>query len=94
MKYIGATDFFVRAPFVIQGLIIGFVGSVIPVGILYILYSRATEYVVGRFPTLVRIMSFVSTEEIIRIIGPACLILGVGIGFLGSMFTVRRHLHV
>ena len=94
MKYIGATDFFVRAPFVIQGLIIGFIGSVIPVGVLYILYSRATEYVVGRFPTLARIMSFVSTYDIIRIIGPACLILGVGIGFLGSMFTVRRHLHV
>lgn len=94
MKYIGATDFFVRAPFVIQGLIIGFIGSVIPVGVLYILYSRATEYVVGRFPTLARIMSFVSTQDIIRIIGPACLILGVGIGFLGSMFTVRRHLHV
>ena len=94
MKYIGATDFFVRAPFVIQGLIIGFIGSVIPVGVLYILYSRATEYVIGRFPTLARIMSFVSTQDIIRIIGPACLILGVGIGFLGSMFTVRRHLHV
>ena len=94
MKYIGATDFFVRAPFVIQGLIIGFIGSVIPVGVLYILYSRATEYVIGRFPTLARIMSFVSTYDIIRIIGPACLILGVGIGFLGSMFTVRRHLHV
>ena len=94
MKYIGATDFFVRAPFVIQGLIIGFIGSVIPVGVLYILYSRATEYVVGRFPTLARIMSFVPTYDIIRIIGPACLILGVGIGFLGGMFTVRRHLHV
>ena len=94
MKYIGATYFFVRAPFVIQGLIIGFIGSVIPVGVLYILYSRATEYVIGRFPTLARIMSFVSTQDIIRIIGPACLILGVGIGFLGSMFTVRRHLHV
>ena len=62
--------------------------------VLYILYSRATEYVVGRFPTLARIMSFVPTQDIIRIIGPACLILGVGIGFLGSMFTVRRHLHV
>ncbi len=37
MKYIGATDFFVRSPFVIEGMLIGLIGAAIPLGIIYFL---------------------------------------------------------
>ena len=44
MKYIGATDFFVRAPFVIEGMVIGFIGSLIPLAAVYVIYNQALLY--------------------------------------------------
>ncbi len=44
MKYIGATDFFVRAPFVVEGMMIGLIGSLIPLAIIYELYNRVILY--------------------------------------------------
>ena len=41
MKYIGATDFFVRSPFVIEGILIGLIGSLLPLGLIYVLYKRS-----------------------------------------------------
>ena len=52
MKLIGATNFFVRAPFIIEGIIIGAVGSVIPLYLLYVMYQKILEYVAGRFAVL------------------------------------------
>ena len=49
MKLIGATDSFVRAPFIVEGLIIGIIGAIIPLILFYILYNRVVDYVVNRF---------------------------------------------
>lgn len=94
MKYIGATDFFVRSPFVIEGMIIGFLGALIPLWIIYQLYNYVLGYVSDRFEVLSGILNFLSVDEIFRFLTPVSLIVGVGIGFLGSINTVRRHLHV
>ncbi|MBR1701899.1 MAG: FtsX-like permease family protein, partial [Lachnospiraceae bacterium] len=94
MKYIGATDFFVRAPFVIEGMIIGLIGAVIPLGVIYSVYNYALEYVTGRFTVLSEFLHFLSVEEIFHVLTPVSLLVGVGIGFLGSISTVRKHLHV
>lgn len=94
MKLIGATDFFVRAPFIVEGLLIGLIGSVIPLLILYYLYRRIVAYIGERFNFLSSMLHFLSVEEIFRILLPAALIMGVGIGLLGSAITVRRHLRV
>ncbi|MCD7836505.1 MAG: permease-like cell division protein FtsX [Lachnospiraceae bacterium] len=94
MKYIGATDFFVRAPFVLEGMIIGLIGAAIPLGIIYELYNYVLEYVVSRFAVLSDFLNFLSVQEIFQILTPVSLIVGVGIGFLGSATTVRKHLHV
>lgn len=94
MKYIGATDFFVRAPFVIEGMIIGFIGSIIPLVIVYIIYSEAIVYVGTRFAMLSNLLTFLPIEEIFDKLTPISILIGVGIGFLGSFVTVRRHLHV
>ena len=45
MKLVGATDYIVRSPFVVEGVIIGLVGATIPLGILYILYEKIIEYI-------------------------------------------------
>lgn len=94
MKYIGATDFFVRSPFVIEGIIIGLIGAVIPLGAIYLLYHQVIEFVVGRYAMLSQLLNFLPIETIFKVLTPVSVIVGVGIGFLGSITTVRKHLHV
>lgn len=94
MKYIGATDFFVRSPFVVEGILIGLIGAAFPLGFIYTIYNVILSYVTERFPQLSQLLSFVPVEEIFNVLVPVSLGLGVGIGLLGSIVTVRRHLRV
>lgn len=94
MKYIGATDFFVRAPFVLEGMLIGLIGAAVPLGLIYSLYNYALNYMVNRFMVLSGFLNFLSVDEVFRFLVPVSLGVGVGIGFLGSISTVRKHLHV
>lgn len=94
MKYIGATDFFTRAPFVIEGMIIGFIGSLIPLVAVYFIYNEAMVYVMGRFPFLVELLEFLPVQTVFHTLVPVCIGIGVGIGFMGSFTTVRKHLSV
>jgi cell division transport system permease protein len=94
MKYIGATDFFTRAPFVIEGMIIGLIGSLIPLVAIYFIYNEAMMYVASRFPSLSQLMQFLPVQTIFSNLVPVSMAIGVGIGFLGSFTTVRKHLKV
>ncbi len=94
MKYIGATDFFVRSPFVVEGILIGLVGAAIPLTIIYFVYNKAVAYVLERFSILSNLLSFLPVTEVFHILLPLSLGIGVGIGFLGSFTTVRKHLRV
>ncbi len=94
MKYIGATDFFVRAPFVLEGMLIGLIGAALPLGLIYSLYNYALNYMVNRFMVLSGFLNFLSVDEVFHFLVPISLGVGVGIGFLGSISTVRKHLHV
>lgn len=94
MKYIGATDFFVRAPYVIECILIGFVGAAIPLVVIYFLYNEVVGYVTERFSMLTQLLVFLPIEEIFHYLAPVSLGVGVGIGFFGSIITVRKHLRV
>ena len=94
MKYIGATDFFVRAPFVLEGMLIGLIGAAVPLGLIYSLYNYALNYIVERFLVLSGFLNFLSVDAVFHFLIPVSLGVGVGIGFLGSISTVRKHLHV
>ncbi len=94
MKMIGATDFFVRSPFIVEGVFIGAVGAVVPLIILYLVYGRVLTYVADRFGFLNSMISFVSARSVFTILVPVSLVLGIGIGFLGSRVTVHRHINV
>lgn len=94
MKYVGATDFFVRAPFVLEGMLIGLIGSVIPLLLIHELYDYVISYVTERFAVLSSMLNFLQIDEIFKYLMPVCLIVGVGIGFIGSLATVRKHLRV
>ena len=94
MKYIGAKDFVVRSPFVIEGLIIGVFGAAIPLALLYMLYDKAVAYVMTRFSILKNIITFLPVQNVYIYLLPIGLVMGIGIGFFGSFFTVRKHLRV
>ena len=94
MKYIGAKDGFVRAPFIIEGLVIGLIGAVIPLVILYFVYDKAVAYVMTKFSLLNNSIEFLPVTTVYRTLLPVGLILGVGIGFIGSAFTIRKHQRV
>lgn len=94
MKLIGATDYFVRAPFVVEGIVIGLIGAAIPLGILYALYGKIVMYISDKFSFISNMMKFLSVNEIFHNLIPVALVLGVGIGFIGSRITIRKHLRV
>jgi cell division transport system permease protein len=94
MKYIGATDYFVRAPFVIEGMLIGLIGASVPLGIIYLIYNKALSFIRGEFSVLSTLLNFLTVDQIFKTLLPVSLLLGVGIGFLGSFVTVRKHLRV
>ncbi len=94
MKYIGAKDTFVKAPFIIEGVLIGTIGAAIPLVLLFFAYQKATAYVLHRFSILNSILDFLSVGQVYRTLLPIALLLGIGIGFLGSFLTIRKHLKV
>ena len=94
MKLIGATDYFVRAPFIVEGILIGIIGSALPLTVLYFMYRRIIFYVAEKFRWLSSMLEFLPVDKVFATLIPVGLILGVGIGFLGSRMTIRKHLKV
>ncbi len=94
MKYIGATDAFVKGPFYIEGILIGLIGSLIPLIILRIMYNRVLEFLMNEFTVLQRLLTFVDVNTVFSRLIPISLGIGVGIGLIGSFFTLRKHIKV
>lgn len=94
MRLIGAKNSFIKAPFLIEGVVIGLVGAAAPLGCLYYLYNRMILYVAQKFDMLTSVLKFIQVNELFRTLLPVGLALGVGIGLFGSVFTMHRHLKV
>ena len=94
MKLIGAKDMFVRAPFLIEGMIIGLVGAVVPIAIIYFMYDGLTKYLSEHFLVVQNMITFVPANQIFKGLVPLCLLIGVGVGFFGSLITTHKHLKV
>ena len=94
MKLIGATDFLVRSPFIVEGVVIGLAGAILPLTVLFVLYDNVILYVANQFSFIGSLMDFVSPAILFQGLIPIALSLGVGIGLLGSLWTIRKHLKV
>lgn len=94
MRLIGAKNSFIKAPFLIEGVMIGLVGALMPLGVLYYLYNRMVLYVAVKFDMLTSVMKFLQVNDLFHTLFPVGMALGVGIGFFGSFFTIQRHLKV
>ncbi len=94
MKFIGATDAFVNAPFFVEGLLIGIFGSIIPLFILAYMYQGVVGYVLEKFSVLNNILVFMPAADVFKVLAPVSILLGMGIGLVGSFFAVRKHANV
>ncbi|MBO2944809.1 permease-like cell division protein FtsX [Paenibacillus sp. F411] len=91
MKLVGATNTFIRWPFFVEGALIGMIGSLITVGLLYLGYSQLRSAMMGDI-TLSR--SLIPLEEIGYLLGGALVLLGMLIGIFGSTMSIRKSLKV
>lgn len=95
MKLIGATDSFVRQPFVVEGAIIGLIGAAIPLCILFFTYDKLIGILLNHFGVLNNLASSLPTvNQVFSGLLPIGIGLGLGIGLIGSILTIRRHLKV
>ena len=94
MKLIGASNIFVRAPFIIEGIVIGLVGATIPLVLIKVLYEKVVEFVMQQFSALSSIIVFLPQSTIFAVLVPMGLGIGAGIGFVGSILSIRKHLKV
>ena len=93
MKYLGATNWFVKAPFIWGGIIIGILSSVIATGLTYVIYKRIVSIIGG---DILRILSvnLVPAEQLTLTLLASFLCLGIGIGVIGSAISIRKFLNV
>lgn len=94
MKYVGATDWFIRWPFVIEGIIIGIIGSIIAIIICIFGYSESISIIYEKVPIIKNYIEFKNTFDIFLAIAPVTIILGALLGVIGSVNSIKRHLNV
>ena len=93
MKYVGATDSFIRWPFVIEGIIIGIVAALLSILVLGIAYSLITNAAANSIISTmgIKLLSFTDMTTLLVIV---YMVLGIGIGALGSSISMRKYLQV
>lgn len=94
MKYVGATDWFIRWPFVIEGLLIGLFGSVISSIVCWIGYDKTIEVMRTKLFFLTNVVQFKAGAEIFSFIMPITILIGIALGVFGSVTSLRKHLNV
>ena len=94
MKYVGATNSFIRTPFMIEGVIIGLVSSILSLGIIGVLYNAVVSKLMASDTIQTIGVSILSFNNLFTEIVVVYLILGIGIGILGSSISMRKYLEV
>lgn len=92
MSIIGATEFFIRAPFVVEGVLIGILGSLAPLGILYVVYGEVVNTLKEQFESVFTNMNFIERMEIMQRFIPLALVFSLGIGVIASHMTAKRQI--
>lgn len=90
MKFVGATDWFIRWPFIIEGIVIGILGAVVSNISLYFLYDMAYTKVVMQLMTI----SLVSPSYVFSVMLGEFILAGILVGALGSFLSLRKFLDV
>lgn len=94
MKYLGATDAFIRLPFVVEGVLIGIIGCMIPIYAIKEGYQFLIEVMGDSLGSFMGGMHLVPSAQIMQGLVPIFIAIGVGIGMIGSAIAIRKHLKV
>jgi len=96
MQYIGATNGYVRGPFMIEGIMLGTIGSIAAIIILILAYNNVFDYLTAKYVALLSGMSgyMIGVEMILPDLTIIFFTIGIGIGILGSLFSLKKFLSV
>ena len=94
MKYVGATNGFIRWPFVVEGIIIGVISALISIVLLGFAYNGTANAVLNLLQTTALPLGIISFSDMFGLVLTVYLSLGIGIGVIGSMISMRKYLEV
>ena len=94
MKYVGATDWFIRWPFIIEVIIIGLIGAVLPMLVGMPMYGKTVSLFYNHIPFVENFVRFRVVGDVFSFVLPAALIFGILLGVVGSVTSIRKHLQV
>lgn len=96
MQYIGATNGYVRGPFIVEGVMLGLMGSLVAILIIMLGYNYTINYLAGRYIALLSGMSgyMVGVEMVINDLIIIFMTIGIGIGILGSLISLKKFLSI
>lgn len=94
MKYIGATDAFIRLPFVIEGILVGCIGSLASISIIGLIYKWGQEALENTLASLLIEITLKPVSNLMNSFIPVAFAIGIGIGVIGSVTAIRKHLKV
>lgn len=94
MKYVGATDWFIRWPFIFEGIFIGLIGSLIPVILCTLMYGKINNLIYENMPFIKNYIEFKDTFSMFLIVAPSTILLGILLGAIGSVNSIKKHLNV
>lgn len=94
MKYVGATNSFIRWPFIVEGILIGIISALISIMLLGIAYNLVSDKIVASAVTNVININLLTFSDMFTLIIVVYLVLGIGIGTLGSVISMRKYLDV
>ena len=90
MRNVGATNNFIRSPFVVEGIIIGALGSIVPMVLTYYGYRYLYQFTGGYVIT--QMFSLIPPDNLIWQVNVALLLIGMIVGLIGSFFSVTKYL--
>ena len=94
MKYVGATNGFIRWPFIVEGMIIGILAALISMLIVGGIYNVASDKILTSSFVNIANFSLVGFNKMFTLIAIVYLALGIGIGAVGSIISMRKYLNV
>ncbi|MDF2593973.1 MAG: transporter permease [Clostridia bacterium] len=94
MKYIGATDWFIRLPFLIEGIVIGTISALFSIIIIVLSYSYLSEMLTVHLIGMLNGITFKPAADVMKMLIPVCMGIGISIGLIGSGTAIRKHLKV
>ena len=94
MNYVGATDWFIRWPFIIEGIIIGLIGAILPMLVGMPMYGKTVSLFYNHIPFVENFVRFRVVGDVFSFVLPAALIFGILLGVVGSVTSIRKHLQV